>query len=154
MSPDFEKIRLRMADLCARSEQCEYDLRIKLARTRITASECNAIIAFLREGKFIDEQRFAMAFTNDKVRFSAWGRLKIRMALKAKRISDSAIAEAAEAIDADDYTDALMRTARAKASSLDLDDFNDRRRLMRHILSRGFEPSLASKAIKSLNSDD
>ena len=49
--------------------------------------------------------------------------------------------------------DALRRTALAKARSLDLfgeDARENRMKLYRHILSRGFEPSLASAMVKTI----
>lgn len=142
--------RLKMADLCARSEQCEYDIRQKLRKMCIPVSEIDNIIEFLIERRFIDDARFAKSFTNDKIRFSCWGKNKIRMALRMKRIPSCIISEAFEDINEDDYNDALWKAAKSKAKSLDLLDYNDRAKLYRHLLSRGYESSLISSAIAAL----
>lgn len=148
--PEPEKLRLKMAGLCARSEQCTFDIALKLRRHGLTIAQTNEILAFLRDGRFLDDRRYAAAFAADKVRFSAWGRLKIRMGLRAKRIPDSIIAEAIEKIDEEDYANALMRAARAKAASLTLTDPADKRKLYLHLASRGFESSLIADAVRRL----
>lgn len=144
---------VRMADLCARSEQCEAEILQKLLRLGLGHADAEGVVAELVERRFIDDARYAAAFARDKVRFAGWGRLKIRAALAAKRIPSATVNEAIAAVEAADYDDALMRAARAKARSLDLDDPADRNRLLRHIASRGFEPSKACEALAMLKSD-
>lgn len=148
-----EAALIRMADLCARSEQCEADIRQKLYRLGLTSSEVQRVIESLIADRFIDNARFAAAFARDKCRFSAWGRNKIRLALMAKRIKSSDIDDALRSIDEKDYADALRRTAAAKARGMDFsgpDARDNRMRLFRHIISRGFESELASKAVREL----
>ncbi|MDE6576654.1 MAG: RecX family transcriptional regulator [Muribaculaceae bacterium] len=148
-----EAARLRMADLCARSEQCEADIMRKLQNLSLPGDVAGEIIKFLRENKFIDDERFARSFARDKCRFSSWGRNKIRLALMAKHIPADAIAHGLAEIDKDDYLNALRKVALAKFRQLDLTGEKareDRMKLYQHIISRGFESSLASKAVASL----
>lgn len=153
MTPEAAK--LRMADLCARSEQCEADIRQKLYRLGLSSGEVQQIVSQLINEKFIDNARFARSFARDKCRFSCWGRHKIRLALAAKRLSNAEIQQGLDAIENADYVDALKRTAAAKARGLDLkgeEGRENRMKLFRHILSRGFESELASKAVNYLAS--
>lgn len=143
-----EEMLLKMADLCARSEQCAFDIATKLRLKGLSASDISDVISSLTERKFIDDYRFARSFARDKVRFSAWGRRKIRLALAAKRIPSSVISDALLEIDDADYRDALSRCARSKAASLDLSNYEDRLRLYRYLASRGFESELASAEVK------
>ena len=142
--------RLKMADLCARSEQCEYEIREKLRKQGLPSAEADKIITFLIDNKFIDNERYARSFTNDKVRFASWGRNKIRQALALKRIPSSAINEALNEIDEKEYLKAIQRAGISKVKSLDIEDYDDRLKLYRHLLSRGFESSLISKLIEYL----
>lgn len=149
ISPEAAKIR--MADLCARSEQCEADIRQKLYRLGLSSGDVQKIIVELTEERFIDNARFARSFARDKCRFSSWGRNKIRLALAAKRITSGDITQGLEAIEEKDYLEALRRVTYAKGRGLDLfgpDGRENRIKLFRHILSRGFETDLATKAIK------
>lgn len=149
-----EEALLRMAGLCARSEQCEGDIARKLAAKGMGASDVEWVLGELRERGFVDAVRFARSFTNDKVRFSAWGRIKIRAALAAKRIPSAAVTAAMEQIDPEEYADAALRTARAKAATLDMTDFMERRKLYRHMLSRGFESAAAVTAIRGIMKEE
>lgn len=137
-----------MASLCARSEQCEYDIRIKLMRARLSAGAISRIIEFLKESKFLDNGRYAVAYASDKVRFSSWGKLKIRMGLRAKRISDTDIRNALESIADEDYETSLHRAIKAKVSNLDLSVREDYAKLYRALLSRGFESEVAIRGIR------
>lgn len=145
-----EALRLKMADLCARSEQCEHEIREKLRKKMLPPAEIDKIIDFLIDGKFIDNSRYARSFTNDKVRFSGWGRNKIRMALAYKGIPSSFISEALEGIDEKEYRTSLMKVSTTKAKNLDLNEYDDRAKLYRHLISRGYESSLATKVIAHL----
>ncbi len=144
--------RLRMADLCARSEQCEYDIRTKLIRLGLNPSQIDSIISFLKENRFLDNTRFAVSFARDKCRFSSWGKNKIKMGLMMKRLPKADIEAGLREIDEKDYLDALRRVTLAKGRQLDLLGENsreERMKLYRHILSRGFESPLATKATES-----
>lgn len=145
-----EAALLRMADLCARAEHSSFEIREKLRKLMIPASDANEIICYLEENRYIDNLRYAKAFARDKVRFSSWGRNKIRMGLAVKRISASDIREALEEIDEEEYMDAITKAAQAKALNLDLSDYTDMTKLYRHLASRGFESSLISKTISGL----
>lgn len=145
--PSAEAMLLKMATLCARSEQCPSDIRKKLIARGLGAADCNRIIADLTERKFLSEERFARSFARDKVRFSAWGKIKIRKALYAKRIPASVIEEALSQIPAEDYSSAIIRAARSKAAGLQLANPSDRMKLYKFLLGRGFESYLAARLI-------
>lgn len=146
-----EDMLLKMAGLCARSEQCEFDIAKKLYAKQLSHADIEWVLTELRDRKFLDNARYAAAYALDKVRFAVWGRLKIRAGLAAKRITGTMADEALEQIDEDDYEAAIERAAKAKAASLDLSKREDRIKLYRHLLSRGFESSLAVTQVKKWN---
>lgn len=148
-----EAALLRMADLCARGEHCTSEIKEKLRKMMIPSDQATEIIEYLEENRYIENQRYANAFARDKVRFSGWGRHKIRMALMLKKISASEIAEALENIEENDYQEAITRVATAKARSLDLKEYDDRTKLYRHLASKGFESARISKIIKELTTN-
>lgn len=143
-----EEARLRMADLCARSEQCSSDIASRLARLGLSRAAAEEIIAFLVKEKFIDDSRFAHAFARDKVRFSGWGQRKISAALAMKHIPGNIISGALADVDPSDYTEALEKAVESKSRLLDLSAIADRRKLARHLLSRGFPPDVAFDAVR------
>ena len=145
-----EAALLKMADLCARGEHCAFEIREKLRKMQLAASDANEIVEYLEDNRYIDDSRFARAFARDKVKFSGWGKNKIRMALAMKRIPSAEISSALEEIDPEEYMAVAVNAAKAKARNLDLSDYDDKGKLYRHLASRGFEGSVISKAIQSI----
>lgn len=148
--PNPEAVLRRLASLCARSEQCSADIAMKLSRSGLPPAESRKIMQQLIDGKFIDDARYAKAFTSDKLRFSGWGRRRIQAYLAMKRIPSQMISEAMDDIDPVLYSETLRKVAKAKAAALDITDRDDRNKLLRHIVQRGFEIPAAMETIREL----
>lgn len=146
-------MRLRLADLCSRSEQCESDLRMKITRAGLSKEEGDQIIDFLKTNRFLDNARFARAYARDKLRFAGWGRNKIRAGLYAKGIAADDIKAGLDAIEEGDYIEAMLKTGRAKASRLDLHTRTDAAKFIRYMQSRGFESGLIFQLLDALRMD-
>lgn len=139
---------MRLEDLCARGEQCSNDLRHKLAGWGISSDVSDKILARLKRDRYVDDSRFARAYCRDKFCFSRWGRIKIKNGLVLKRIPREYIAEALDEIDEDEYLGTLVALLRSKARTIDAArSYEDKMRLLRFAVSRGFETSLAAKVI-------
>lgn len=72
------------------------------------------------------------------------------MHLLSRRIPEHLVVEAFESVGEEDYAAAAARAARQKAASLDLSLSDDRIRLYRHLLLRGFESDVARSEIRRL----
>ena len=141
----------RAAALCSSAEHCTADIREKLARWGVTEADSRTIIDRLVQERFIDEQRYAVAFVKDKFRFSGWGRIKMRYALQQKRIDGSDIDHALATLDEEPYNDRLLELLQAKSRSIRDDDPEARRaKLFRFATSRGFESALIFNALKQV----
>ncbi len=141
----------RAAALCSSAEHCTADIREKLARWGVTEADSCTIIDRLVQERFIDEQRYAVAFVKDKFRFSGWGRIKMRYALQQKRIDGSDIDHALATLDEEQYNDRLLELLQAKSRSIRDDDPEARRaKLFRFAASRGFESALIFNALKQV----
>ena len=144
---------LRLEALCAQSEQCTYDLRVKLYRWGLSSTDSAKIIKQLLETRFVDDARFAMAYCRDKYRFNHWGRLKIVYGLRAKQISNHDIQEALNTIEEDEYEEILVSVIKSKAKTIkDVDTYEGRTKLFRYAASRGYESSLIAQIIKNQSS--
>ena len=143
-------------DLCAASEQCEFDIRTKLARWGIRRADADTIIDTLIDGKFIDDTRYAASYVRDKLNHARWGCRKIMAGLAAKRISRRVASDAIDAeFDEDRYCDTLLRLITAKARGMERPlSRDDRMRLARFAVSRGFETNLIVEAIRVIASSD
>ncbi len=154
LTPDEALARLET--LCVRAEHCTHELRQKLKLWAIDTADADTIITSLSERKFVDDSRYARALVGDKVRFARWGRFKILAALTAKHIDRAIITAALADIDTDLYEENLSHLLRAKARTMSPDEphtYEGRTKLYRHALSRGYEPQLAARLVRSLYGD-
>ena len=144
---------LRLATLCARSEQAEGDVRKKLHDWGLSSTDVNSIIERLKQERYLDNERYAHAYCRDKLRFNGWGKIKISFMLRNKGIEQEYIDDALNEIDEEEYAAIINEALAAKAKTLkDKNDMQKRASLLRFASSRGFEPSLIYSAIERLSS--
>ena len=144
-----EQALARLEQLCVRSEHCTGELRSKLRNWRIMPDDAETVIYSLKRRRFVDDERFTRAFVRDKYKLGHWGRQKIRMALRAKGIPAEMIDEAFDEIDPEEYEASLAYVVKAKARTIcDEDPYMRRQKILRAVVARGFETSLAIKYIK------
>lgn len=129
--------------LCSKREYCREEIRQKLVSWDVSNSDSEKILDSLVAERFIDESRYANAFTRDKFKYNKWGKVKIASQLKLKRIPMDIISESLGGIDHDAYVLLLkdLLTAqkkRIKANS----EYELKGKLLRFALSKGFESSL------------
>lgn len=153
--PTPQEALVRLEELCARTEYSAKELRNKLYRWHIGYPDAEEIIESLRRRRFVDDSRFARAFVRDKYRFNRWGRVKLRVELKARGISDADIAEAFMEIDEETYLSALRglldsrrKTVRAESA------FELRQKLIRVAAARGYEIEYITRVLETCNNDE
>ncbi|AHW59951.1 regulatory protein [Draconibacterium orientale] len=133
----------KMAQLCSRSEQCSADIRKKILTYEIVDEIVDEIIEKLIAEKYIDDERFARAYVNDKFRFNKWGRVKMRFYLRQKGLSDATIEKGLEKIDEEKYIKVLVKIMKDKAKTIkNKDRFTKMGQIIRYTQGRGFEPEL------------
>lgn len=145
-----EEATRRLENLCSRSEQCEFELSRKLITWGINAGDRRSILDYLKENRYVDEERYARSYTNDKARFSGWGPLKIRMELVKRRINSKMIQAALDQVEEKIWKESLLRNTIKKAKELDLTGENSRenkQKLLRFLIGRGFPTNLSIKAV-------
>ena len=139
----FNKYLKQMAAYCSRSEKCEFDVRKKLEGTELDINQIDELIDYLIENKYIDNQRYAEFFANDKFKFNKWGKQKIRMHLNQKQISSALIQNALNTIDLKEYKKTLKEIIEKKLKSTkEQDKYKLKEKLIRNALSKGFEMDL------------
>lgn len=142
-------------DACGRAEYCSHEIREKLRRRGVEAELIDRIIDSLKKRRFIDDRRYAMAFARSRQQYNGWGRRKIALALSAKRISRELIDEALEQIDPDEYIDALTDMISRWAASLERPlSREDRMKLTRRALGRGYDYDSIKRALQAISSGD
>lgn len=140
-----------LMNLCVKAERSEFDVRRLLERWGIAAEERQRIVDTLVRERFVDDRRYAEAYVREKVRFSGWGRFKIRAALRAKRIDESIVEEALGQVDGASMREKLehrlqMKMARTKAR----DEYDLRGKLIRYGTGLGFDTDTVLEVVEDL----
>ena len=91
---DSQQVRTRLMAECSRREISSGQARKWLVKREIPETEIKHIIDSLVKDKYIDDARFAKAFTRDKLRFSKWGPEKILRGLSEAGVEQSIAEEA------------------------------------------------------------
>ncbi len=146
-----EKALLRVASLCATSEQAESDIHAKLLKWGIAPGDAQAIIARLKKEDYLNEERYARAYCRDKFRFNGWGRIKIAFMLRSKGVNTSCIDRVTAEIDDKAYRATLEKLLKAKWREVQDKDLRQARAsMMRFATGRGFEPEVFYPMISTI----
>jgi len=137
--------------ICSVREYCIEDIALKLQSWGVTKNDSEKIIATLLKENFINEERYAAAFTRDKFRYNKWGKVKISAHLRAKKIAGEVIRSALDKIDNElyrtlikDLLTAHRRTVKAK------NQYDLKGKLLRFGLSKGFESEILYDLLNDL----
>jgi len=145
-SDTLELIIEKARKYCAYQERCAYDVKMKLINWQINKNDIEDIINTLKNEKFIDNERFAIAFATGKLRNNKWGKNKIYYALKQKQIADKTTQKALNLLDIDEYSNTLKAVIKSKKIN-DTDEFIRNNKLVKYAQQKGFEPELVWKII-------
>ncbi|MBI5010285.1 MAG: RecX family transcriptional regulator [Bacteroidia bacterium] len=130
-------------NMCSQREMCANDIESKLESWGVSGSDTGKIINLLVKENFISEERYACAFARDKFKYNKWGKIKIAVHLRAKKISSAAIQAGLESIDNDLYISTLKTLIESHRRSVKAKNQYDlKAKLIRYGLSKGFESNL------------
>lgn len=143
-----EQALQKLKHYCGYQERCHNDVKEKLYNLGVWKKDHDEIIAALIEENYLDEERFAIAFTGGKFRINHWGRIKIKYALKQKQVSDYSIKKAMNQINEEDYLALLKKLANEKYVSLKGEQYLVRKKkTMDYLIGKGFEMKLVNKEL-------
>jgi len=138
-----EKARSKALKFCAYQERSQQEMRDKIYSWGLHQREVESIISYLIEEGFLKEERFAIAYAGGKFRVKKWGKIKIKLALKNKKISEPLIKKALGEISDSDYRKMLQKVISAKEKLVtEKDPYKRKYKIASYAISRGFEPQL------------
>ena len=130
---------LQLAALCAQAEHCQQEMRDKMRRWGLDETVQNRIVTRLVKERYVDDERYARAFVNDKIRYNKWGRRKVQQALWQKYIDADIQQRVLDEIDEIEYLDILRPLLKQKRKSIKAEsDYELNQKLVRFALGRGF----------------
>jgi regulatory protein len=134
---------------CAYQERAQQEVRDKLYDFGLHKEEVEQLLTRIISEGFVNEERFAISFANGKLNQLGWGKVKIKYALKAKKVSDYCIKKAINSIDENKYIQ-ILEDAFHKRNKMEKEKHPLKRKykLMSYLASRGFEQDLIATIIK------
>lgn len=125
---------------CDKRERTHWDVREKLIKWGVSTKDREDVIATLISENYLNEERYAIAFANDKSRFYGWGPKKISSMLKMKGISERNIQMALKQLDSTS-TRALMAELFEKQSKkwAKLPKYQFRMKMARYLIGKGYD---------------
>jgi regulatory protein len=136
---------------CAYQERSQQEVRDKIYSWGLHQKEVENIISNLISSGFLKEERFAIAFASGKFRIKKWGRIKIKMALQLKKVSEPLIRKALSSIDDREYEKILKEVIRLREKTEEeKNPLKRKNKIASYVISRGFEPELVREIISQL----
>jgi regulatory protein len=135
--------------LCARSEKSTGDA-LRLMRTwGVPEAEQRGVLNKLLADRYIDNRRYAEAYTREKSQLAGWGERKIAMQLRLKGVERETIsAVLAELMNDDDKLERLREKLQRKLRSTKAaNDYELRGKLLRYALGLGYDYDMASEVV-------
>ncbi|MDX1478788.1 MAG: regulatory protein RecX [Saprospiraceae bacterium] len=135
----------QMRKFCGYRDRCHSEVRSKLLKLRVYGDDLEAVMTELIRDDFLNEERFARSFARGKFRINHWGKNRITMELKRRRVSDYCIRRGLEEIDEEEYLNYVDEVIARQIS--DPIDWSVRRKVHDALVRKGFEQPLVLERI-------
>ncbi len=122
------------------------EVRAFLERKRVSPEALDHAVAELEAARFLDDDRYARLFTDDKRGIERWGSQRIERDLRRRGVPGHLIEAALAARDRGDELAAAIGLLTEKMPACESD--RDRDRAWRLLIRKGYEPELAYEAVR------
>jgi regulatory protein len=146
----FLEAKRRIEAWCAYQERAQSEVEKRLRDYGFDTEDAFALISHLITNNFLNEQRFAEAFTSGKVRIKRWGRRKIYNELIQKQVSKNTIQAAFDTIDLEVYENNLFFLAERKYAETKGDSYERKMKTARFLIGKGYEFELIQDVMERI----
>lgn len=139
-----KEIALRKSEhYCAYQERSKLEVLNKLHEWDVSSRDMDSIIEYLEKENYLNEERFAKAYSIGKFRMKNWGKIRIRQGLMMKGLSEKQIDLGLKDIPAEDYEKKLKQILAKKSEMLEnLNPFQKNHTIAKYAIGQGYEPNL------------
>ena len=147
-------VKLHAVRLLARRPHSEKELRTKLFQKKYEKGMINDVIEELKHKDLLDDYKFALIFTEEKMRIKLWGEKKIKGELIKKGISRELIEQVVEEKfpEGNKLDDAII-LAEKKLKTLSHKNLERRKlaeRIYSYLSSRGYDYETSKEAVEKV----
>ncbi len=126
----------KVMKFCSYQERSRLEVRRKMAALKMPPAEAEGLLVDLVEMNFVSDERFAESFIRGKMNIKRWGKVKMRVELHQRGISDEIINQKFDEIDDEQYF-ANLRYLVEKWSRENPQ--GEKVKLIKFLLSKGYE---------------
>jgi len=142
---------LKMQRFCVYQERSQEDVRKKLYELGFKNLEAEQIIAELIGEKFLNEERFALAYVSGKFKIKKWGKLKIKAGLKHHQIPLKLIDQAIKkTILEEDYKQTIKELIKKNCANVSKLKPREKQKLFSSLYAKGYDFESVDLVLKSL----
>lgn len=137
--------------LCSKAEKSSGDALRLMYRWGVPIAERQGVLDKLVEMRFIDDTRYAEAYTREKSQLAGWGARKIAQNLYQKGVSKDIVAKTLAMLESDDQRAMLEKRLQRKLPTIKATtDYERRGKLLRYALSLGYDYDMVISVIDTL----
>ena len=126
----------KVMKFCSYQERSRLEVRRKMAALKMPPAEAERLLVDLVEMNFVSDERFAESYIRGKMNIKRWGKVKMRVELHQRGISDEIINQKFDEIDDEQYF-ANLRYLVEKWSRENPQ--GEKVKLIKFLLSKGYE---------------
>lgn len=143
-----DQILQKLTALCARGEHCQHEMLEKMSRWEVDEATQAEVMAYLTANRYVDDERYARAYANDKIRYNHWGRRKVEQGLWQKHIDKDIQQRVLAEVDDGLYVSILRPLLRQKRRTTRANNsYELNQKLLKFALSRGFTYDIIRQCI-------
>ena len=150
-STETPLILQKIRHYCSYQERCINEVVQRLKEFTVQRKKIPGIINQLQKEGYLNEERFAKAFTGGKFRHNKWGRYRIEYEMKVRGIPELIIQEGMAEIDEEEYLQTLRELMIHKFDEIKTEkNVNIREKIMNFAFGKGYEMELILSIIKEM----
>lgn len=144
------EIRDKLAKYCAYQDRCHWEVENKMTEFNLIPEAKDEIMIYLIQHNFLSEERFARSFVRGKFNQKNWGKIKIRMELKKRKIPSKLIESVLSEIDQKDYMETLQSLFEKKKNTLknERESLKKKVKIRNYLLQKGFESEIIADLLR------
>ena len=147
----LNQAQLKIEHYCSYQERCHQEVVQKSYELGLKSTEIDVIIVHLIENNFLNEERFARCFARGKHRIKLWGKIRIVLELKQRRVSQPNIQCAlTEISDAEYYQTFDKLSERHWETITETNVLKKKKKFCDYLLRKGWESTLVYEKCKEL----
>lgn len=126
----------KVMKFCSYQERSRLEVRRKMAALKMPPAEAERLLVDLVEMNFVSDERFAESFIRGKMNIKRWGKVKMRVELHQRGISDEIINQKFDEIDDEQYFANLSYLVEKWSRE---NPQGEKVKLIKFLLSKGYE---------------